>query len=111
MRAQPRYPKVNQAQPCSLAEFDSRTGGICHLITALRQSRAASEGDLVPPLASRRLSFPPVIDPEAPPIRPERHIPNSIATLRRRLVVALAKRLSRCPCCTRKIQRSKSILL
>ena len=31
----------------------------------------------------------------------ERHIPNSIATMRRRLTVALAKRLSRCPCCQR----------
>jgi hypothetical protein len=30
-----------------------------------------------------------VTDPEAPPIRPERHIPNSIATVRRRLIVAL----------------------
>jgi len=40
-----------------------------------------------------------VDDPTAPPIRPERHIPNSIATMRRRLTVALAKTLERCPCC------------
>ena len=32
-------------------------------------------------------------------LRPERHIPNSIATMRRRLIVALVRTLSRCPCC------------
>jgi SRSO17 transposase len=35
----------------------------------------------------------------APPLRPERHIPNSIATIRRRLSAALVATLSRCPCC------------
>jgi hypothetical protein len=44
-------------------------------------------------------SLAPVTDPEAPPIRPERHIPNSIATIRRRLIVVLARSLPRCPCC------------
>ena len=43
----------------------------------------------------------PVTDPAAPPLRTERHIPNSIATMRRRLTVALAQRMSRCPCCQR----------
>jgi len=38
--------------------------------------------------------------PRAPPIRPERHVPTSIPTIRRRLTVALAQRLQRCPCCT-----------
>jgi hypothetical protein len=47
----------------------------------------------VPPRTSRNLPFPLVTDPEAPPIRPERHIPNSIATLRRRLTGALARNL------------------
>jgi hypothetical protein len=32
----------------------------------------------VPPRSCRNLPFPIVIDPAAPPIRPERHIPNSI---------------------------------
>jgi hypothetical protein len=36
-----------------------------------------------------------------PPIRTERHMPNSIATLRRRLIVALVRRAPRCPCCAR----------
>jgi Transposase DDE domain len=61
--------------------------------------------DLVPPGCSRNLPFPPVINPEAPPIRPERHIPNSIATMRRRLIIALTRRLSRCPCCSRLIKQ------
>src|SRR5260370_19835358 len=33
-----------------------------------------------------------------PPLRPERHAPNSIETMRRRLVAVLAATLSRCPC-------------
>src|SRR5271166_4601827 len=47
----------------------------------------------------KRLSFPTVTDPQAPPLRPERHIPHSIATLRRQLIVALVEHLPRCPCC------------
>ena len=53
-------------------------------------------------------TFPPVIDPKAPPLRSERHIPNSIATLRRRLIIALIEHLPRCPCCgAQKMTRSK----
>ena len=62
--------------------------------------------DLVPPRCSRNLPFPTVTDPEAPPLRPERHIPNSIATMRRRLVLALVRTLPRCPCCAAQIPRS-----
>jgi SRSO17 transposase len=47
----------------------------------------------------RRLTFPAVNDPKAPPLRPERHVPNSIASLRRRLIIALVEHLPRCPCC------------
>ena len=42
--------------------------------------------------------------PRAPPVRPERHSPASIATLRRHLAVALMRRLPRCPCCLRAFQ-------
>jgi hypothetical protein len=55
--------------------------------------------ELVPPGCSKKLQFPKLIARGAPPLRPERHIPNSIATIRRRLSAALAKTLSRCPCC------------
>ena len=48
---------------------------------------------------AKRLRYPLVHDPEAPPIRPECHVENSIATIRRQLTVALARTLMRCPCC------------
>jgi hypothetical protein len=54
--------------------------------------------DLVPPGESRNLPYPTVTDRADPPLRPERHIPNSIATMRRRLIAAIVKRLPRCPC-------------
>jgi hypothetical protein len=41
------------------------------------------------------LPYPAVTDPEDPPLRPERHIPNSIATMRRRLIIAIVHRLPR----------------
>lgn len=61
---------------------------------------------LPPPRSSRSLPFPTVTDPEAPPLRPERHIANSIATMQRRLTVALVKTLSRCPCRATQIHRT-----
>lgn len=45
------------------------------------------------------LPFPIVHDPEAPPIRPERHVENLMATVRRKLIVVLAQTRRRCPCC------------
>src|SRR3954471_18205738 len=51
------------------------------------------------PVNARRLAFPKIVNPEAPPVRPERHTANSIATMRRHLIVALATTLARCPCC------------
>ncbi len=88
-----------------LAHFEGRSWrGFHHHATLciaaygfLIRQRAA-----IPPQApggAKCLAFPPVPDPEAPPIRPERHIGNSIATIRRRLTVALARTLARCPCC------------
>ena len=66
----------------------------------------------VPPGCSRDLPFPPVTDPAAPPLRPERHVPNSIATMRLRLVAALVKTLPRCPCCAAPIaNRSRHRIL
>ncbi len=57
--------------------------------------------DRVVPGSSKCLGFPAIIDPAAPPLRTQRHIPNSIATMRRRLIVARANHLPRCPCCNR----------
>ena len=42
------------------------------------------------------------------PLRPERHIPNSVATMRRRLIIAMVRILSRCPCCATQIRRPPS---
>jgi len=58
------------------------------------------------------LLFPKVIDPEGPPPRTERHVPNSIATMRRSLIIALVSTLSRCPCCATpvgKVSRRKKL--
>ena len=44
------------------------------------------------------------------PLRPERHVPNSIATMRRRLVATLATTLSRCPCCAARIRQIVPLL-
>jgi hypothetical protein len=63
------------------------------------------------PRSCRDLAFPAITDPEAPPIRPERHVPNSIATMRRRLIVALARTLPRCPCCNTPIRPQNPRLL
>jgi hypothetical protein len=48
-----------------------------------------------------------VTDPAAPPIRPQRHVPNSIATIRRFLAVAIATTLLRCQCCMRPLSQNK----
>ena len=65
-------------------------------------SRNGTQFPPQPPGGARCLDYPKVIDPEAPPIRPERHVENSIATIRKRLTVALAKFLARCPCWSRR---------
>ena len=68
-------------------------------IPDLRDGRRFPPQDLVPPRCSDACSYPTVIDPEDPPLRPERHIPNSIATMRIRIIDALIRTLPRCPCC------------
>ncbi len=54
---------------------------------------------------ARKLPFPPVDDPALPPLRPERHVSNSVATMRRKLTAALAERLSRCPAASHHLER------
>jgi SRSO17 transposase len=54
---------------------------------------------------SRRLRHPAVCSRAAPPVRPERHVPHSIASIRRCLAVALIRALPRCPCCLQKHTR------
>ena len=52
-----------------------------------------------------RSAVPPVIDPEVLPLRSQRHMPNSITTLRIRLARILVRALPRCPCCGQTRQR------
>ena len=61
--------------------------------------------DIPAPGAARDLPFPPIIDPEVLPLRSQRHVPNSIATLRIRLARSLLRALPRCPCCGQTPQR------
>ena len=56
------------------------------------------------PDSARSPSGRPATAPATPPVRPERHSPASIATLRRHLAVALMRRLPRCPCCLRSLR-------
>ena len=69
-------------------------------------------GDRFPPQARsaapllKAPRLPRVTDPAAPPLRPERHVANSIATVHRRLAVAIARTLPRCPCCARSFTRN-----
>jgi SRSO17 transposase len=58
----------------------------------------------VPPGCSRNLPFPVVTNPAAPPLRPQRHVPNSIATVHCTIVVAIARMLPRCPCCAQRFR-------
>src|SRR5688572_16749383 len=44
--------------------------------------------------------------PRGAPIRPQRHVPNSITTIHRKLAVAIARTLPRCPCCARSFTRT-----
>jgi hypothetical protein len=73
----------------------------------LRKGEDSPPQDHIPPLQSKNLPFPLVIDPEAPPIRPQRHVPNSITTIRRELAAAIANRLQRYPHCVRRIRSSQ----
>ena len=53
---------------------------------------------------SKHLHYPPASSHGVPPVRPERHVPHSIASIRRQLAVRLVKALPRCPCCLQQPQ-------
>jgi len=69
----------------------------------LRPMASSFASEVFSPLTStsdaQRLRYPPAGGPEGIPVRPERHNPSSITSVRRRLTVALARSLPRCPCC------------
>src|SRR5271166_4452470 len=96
-----RNSKANSASPISKGEAGAASIITQPCASPLMDSLSANERRFPPqvPRAAKHLAYPPVPDPETPPIRPERHIENSIATIRRQLTVALARTLLRCPCC------------
>jgi SRSO17 transposase len=57
------------------------------------------------PRSSRYLLYPTVTDPADPPIRPERHVGNSISSIRLVIARTLARCIPRCPCCQRTTRR------
>ena len=61
-------------------------------------------GPASPRGGSRHLRYPRASS-RAVPVRPERHVPHSIASIRRRLTVGLVHLLPRCPCCMQKQTR------
>ena len=71
----------------------------CGLLISLRETIPPQNQPR--PGTAKRLPFPKIKDPAALPVRPERHVPTSIPTLRRRLTVALANRMPRCPSCAK----------
>jgi SRSO17 transposase len=74
----------------------------------LVSERETSPPQAVPePNAAGDLAFPLITDPEVLPLRTQRHMPNSIATLRLRLARTLVRALPRCPCCGQMHQRPK----
>lgn len=78
------------------------------MLAIIAERGALPPQDQLSPRSSRDLPFPPITDSEAPPIRPE-YLPNSIASIRRRLIVALARHLPRCPCCNSPIRKTARI--
>src|SRR4051812_43147023 len=90
----------------------TRSNGITTPPCALRltdswspKGRRFPPQDHVEPLCSKNLPYPIVTDPEDPPLRPERHIPNSIATMRIKIIDALVALLPRCPYCRTHVTR------
>ena len=78
----------------------------CLRIPALRKSEQFPPQDHATPFLSKNIPYPEVIDPAAPPIRPERHVANSISSVRIAIARAIARTLPRCPCCQRIARRT-----
>jgi hypothetical protein len=97
-------------QEISLGHYESRGWrGFHHHATLCIAAYGflVAERAAIPPSAGRSTSLtqapemPVPTDQGAPPIRPERHVGNSITTMRLRIAPTLARNLPRCPCCHR----------
>ena len=96
-----RNSKANSASPISKGEAGADSITTPSSASPPTVFSSANERRFPPqaPGSAKCLAYPCVPNPEAPPIRPERHVENSIATIRRQLTIALARTLMRCPCC------------
>jgi SRSO17 transposase len=56
--------------------------------------------------SSKNIPYPEVIDPADLPTRPERHVPNSITSVRIAITRTISRILPRCPCCQRITRRT-----
>jgi hypothetical protein len=61
--------------------------------------------DHATPFSSKTIPDPEVTDPADLPIRPERHVPNSLTSVRIAIARAISRILPRCPCCHRTTRR------
>ena len=95
-------------QEIGLGHYEGGTGAAFIITPASRSQPTASSSPSAAfsPLSTASpangptgLRYPRVSSPAAPPVRPERHVAFSIASVRRRLTVALVQTLPRCPCC------------
>ena len=62
--------------------------------------------DSATPFSAKNIPYPEVIDHEDLPIRPERHVPNSITSVRIAIARTISRILPRCPCCKRTTRRT-----
>jgi DDE superfamily endonuclease len=63
------------------------------------------------PVDAQRLAYPKVSARAAPGQRRQRHVPHSIASLRHRPAVPLARQLDLCPCCERRSRTAMAALM
>ena len=91
-------------QELGLGQYEGRGGrGFHHhatLCIAAYGFLLSERGAL--PVSAKNIPYTEIIDPADPPVRPERHVPNSITSVR----IAIARALPRCPCCQRTIQHT-----
>jgi SRSO17 transposase len=101
-------------QELGLAHYEGRGWrGFHHYATRCIATSGflVSEREAIPPsgpkptLIVKEPPLPESCRPRGPPIRPERHVPNSIPSVRLVVARAIARSISRCPCCQRQIRR------
>jgi uncharacterized protein involved in exopolysaccharide biosynthesis len=95
-----KYDAIIERAPVRSAQFERLTSDLAQLRTNFNalttRYQEALAGGRAQTGQAREFQ---VIDPAVPPLRPERHVANSIATIRVKLAQRLVQRLPICPCC------------